>query len=435
MRSTRWRAWTAVGIVVMCVCSGAVGAERPQFKDLWRQYLPEVTQVEEKGPADGRRVIRYEHPCRKEWGFADASIKEYFLVVTPARKTEAPPLYVYLHAAGGHAHATASSRLGPEFCSLYPNAGLKDDPGWWWGYRNEIRKDPERYRNRYSPSENRILATIEWTVQKFNVDRNRIYLKGYSMGGSGSLGLGMRRGDLFAAMWVGVPAGIEHVMHRMAFPDTVPEAIPRDRDYLRVVSGYGLPDAPPIVNFSSHTDGWCREQEKFLRLCQQGRHMMVLAWGPYGHTRNYAVTDGAAQEFPWLEIRRDEAYPVFTRATSDETYPGYKGEGADQVGQVNAYFRWKVREDTEKRFAVDLWLVSPDTVDKPTHAPEQSTAEVTLRRLQRFRPTPGRRVRWQLEADGKAVKSGTVKADFLGLVTVPRVTVTRQARTLVLTSE
>lgn len=408
----------------------------PPFKDLWRKHLPEVTQTSEKKRSRGRTVIRCEHPCRKEWGCPEGAEKEYFFVANPVVKTKHPPMYIYLHAAGGHPQKTVPASLPGEFVALFPNSGQSSThPSWWWGYRNEIRKDPERYRNRYSPTENRILATIEWVVTKFNVDRNRIYLQGYSMGGSGSLGLGMCRGDIFAAMWIGVPATIDHVVHRMGFPPDPPAKAPAELAYLRKVSGYGLPDAPPIVDFMSQTDQWCRQQSSFLRIAQQGKHSVVVAWGPYGHSRDYKVTDGAARSFPWLDIRRNVAYPVFSGATTDQTYPGYKGAGPDQVGQINAYFRWKVRVDTVNRFSVDLWLVDPASLPKPTKAPKESTADVTLRRRQWFATEPDQRIRWTLVTGNTSAGEGIVQTDMLGLVTIPRVTVTRNTRTLMLSTD
>ena len=50
------------------------------------------------------------------------------------------------------------------------------------------------FRQQLCSVEKRVLSTVEWVVAKFGIDRNRVYLNGISMGGSGSLGIGMIRG-------------------------------------------------------------------------------------------------------------------------------------------------------------------------------------------------------------------------------------------------
>jgi len=43
-----------------------------------------------------------------------------------------------------------------------------------------------------------------------------------------------------------------------------------------------------------------------------------------------------------MEIRKNEAYPVFTRASTDQRPPWSNPPGkTDESGQINGYFRWK----------------------------------------------------------------------------------------------
>ena len=70
------------------------------------------------------------------------------------------------------------------------------------------------------------------------INENRVYLCGISMGGSGTLGIGMRHGDTFAAVKANVPAGIEHVSDRMYFPPrTVPASTMSQRERPRKSAG------------------------------------------------------------------------------------------------------------------------------------------------------------------------------------------------------
>jgi poly(3-hydroxybutyrate) depolymerase len=68
-----------------------------------------------------------------------------------------------------------------------------------------------------TPVERRVVDTVKWVIAKYGIDPDRVYLTGISMGGSGTLGIGMRNGDVFAAIKASIPAGIEHVSHRMSF--------------------------------------------------------------------------------------------------------------------------------------------------------------------------------------------------------------------------
>lgn len=311
-----------------------------------------------------------------------------------------------------------------------------------------------KYAKEYSPAEHRYLAEILWVARKFQVDPDRIYLTGMSMGGSGSLGLGMARGDLFAAMMITVPAATDHVFFRMGFPErtaverkptTPPAAHPagptlqmnRTADYLARVTARTRPDAPPIINFTSQIDGWSENQENLIEACRDGRHLMIFTWAQFGHSSGHAATDPAVQEFPWMSIRRNEAYPVFTNATSDQVYPGrHVTDHGDQQGQINGYFRWKAKEDTERRWTMELSLVTAKslTTTRPLTIPDSAIVDITPRRLQKFVVTAGASYRWSLHEGDRTHQSGEVSADKLGLLTIPRVTVTASPRTLVLES-
>ena len=117
---------------------------------------------------------------------------------------------------------------------LYLDCRKNGKQDWWWGAKhNDLRG---KYKDTYTPAEKRLLTTIEWVIEKYGIDRNRVYLSGVSMGGSGSLGIGLCRGDIFAAVNVTVPAGVDHVKARL-FDQKVP-------------------DPPVLINFSSYKDSW-----------------------------------------------------------------------------------------------------------------------------------------------------------------------------------
>jgi predicted esterase len=350
-----------------------------------------------------RKAFLYEHAKQ------DGTPVPFYLV--PSDGTfKNPPLHVVLHHAGGSAKQAINEAfsvkhrhqyVAREHCALYLDCrSLKTD--WWWGWKT-IEKDKDHHKDHLQSAEQRVLQTIEWAVKKQKIDRNRIYLSGRSMGGSGSLGIGYIRGDIFAAILVNVPAGADHALFRL-----------RNTNY---------PDPPPTINTSSQTDGWSRGQENLLAYCRDNKLPMIFGWGPFGHASRPSMVNSAVYDFPWRNIVRNEAYPVFTNAVSDDTYPGFRGKGEDQEGQINGYFRWKNMEDNKDRFSMELRLVRQDELGKPAAIPKQATANVTLRRLQNFMTREGMSYAWKMSRKGKQLQAGTQVAGKDGLLTFPKVVI------------
>jgi hypothetical protein len=104
-------------------------------------------------------------------------------------------------------------------------------------------------------------------------------------------------------------------------------------------------------------------------------------------------------------------------------YPGFKGKGKDQNGQINGYFRWKNLKDTKKSFSIELRLVRQDELGKPAAIPKQATASVTLRRLQSFKTKPGMSFAWRMTRQGKQLQAGTQVANKDGLLTLPKIVI------------
>ena len=142
------------------------------------------------------------------------------------------------------------------------------------------------------------------------------------------------------------------------------------------------------------------------------------------------MTNPAAFEFPWLSIRKDQAYPAFANTSSDEKYPGFQSDAPDQNGQMNAYIRWAVLEDQPRLFAIELRLVQNRDLVRTVAIPAEVTTDVTLRRLQRLRVKADQMCNWRIEQAGRLIASGTATADDQALITVPRVKVTAKPITL-----
>jgi hypothetical protein len=193
----------------------------------------------------GRQLETFKHGIKPEWGYA-APQTDTFLVLHPKQEVPHPPLYVVLHSAGHDVHSCIACtktvgnhdicRSPDDFYALYLDCRANKGD-WWWG--SEKYKGPA-----LCPTEKRVMDTVRWVIQQYHIDANRVYLCGNSTGGSGTLGIGMRNGDVFAAIKANVPAHIDHVSDRMYFP---PRSVPAD-----VV----LPDPPIFVDYSAQNNGW-----------------------------------------------------------------------------------------------------------------------------------------------------------------------------------
>ncbi len=441
------------GIVIVCLLLAA----NICFAQEWPPLLDEKNPVTQS--VKGQTIERYVHGIRKKWGYPAGTQGDYpeaqetgssqqninsFYVVAPTTPQKNAPLYVVLHSAGRTAYdyvgysylgrkidpnddpATTLTNPPDDFYALFLNS--TNDEWWGWG---QIRKSGEQ-GNAPSPAELRVLETIEWVVTNYEIDRNRIYMGGISMGGCGTLGIGMPNGNIFAAIMTGVPAGTAYASYRMGRFAPLPayDASQDDRDtWLKRASAFGLQDPPVMIDFSSQNDSWAVTQPPLVHAANAGRLPLILSWGPFGHTAfassisQYPVCQ-VVLAYPWLEIRRNEAYPVFTNASCDQQSPWLNGPvDYDNTGQTNAYFRWKNKRDTPSAFAMQLWIAHPQVNGKVT-MPATAFTDITLRRLQQFKVRAGQRYSWQLFQDGRQIAAGRATADNLNLLTIPRVALT-----------
>lgn len=374
-------------------------------------------QLEKDSVFTERKLETFQHGTKPEWGYA-APQTDTFLVLHPTKARTKAPLYVVLHSAGHDVHSclACTTTVGnhdiyhapPEFFALYLDCRANKGD-WWWGA--DKYKTPD-----VSPTDHRVIDTVKWVIQHYDLDDNRVYLCGNSMGGSGTLGIGMRHGDVFAAIKANVPAKVEHVSNRMYFP---PLAAPADLRFA---------DPPIVVDYSAPNDSWSVGHAAFAKAMNDRRYPLFFYWGPFGHANNHqrimAVND-LINSFDWLSVKKNDAYPVFTNASTNDVLPWPDHLDDKKSGQINAFFRWQNVSDSETAAEVSLFLVQPSQVKTNFQIPTESTADVTLRRLQKLKVNPGDAVTWTFGSMG-----GEVRADDHGVTTIPQLKMTAAPVTL-----
>ena len=375
---------------------------------------------------NGRAVEVFQHGVRPEWGYKQPQ-QDTFIVVHPKTARKNAPLYVVLHSAG---HDVVSClkctrtvgnhdiyRSPDDHYALYLDCRANKGD-WWWGgmHVGDAGLTQRNSGSETSPAEKRVMDTIKWVMAKYATDPNRVYLSGNSMGGSGTLGIGLRHGDVFAAIKANVPAGVEHASHRMGFP---PQFIP---------ATLKLPDPPVAVDYSAQNDSWSNGHDRFVKAMNDRKYALYFYWGPFGHANNHAAIEKVndlINTFDWLSVKKNEAYPVFANASSNGKIPWPDDVKGKNTGQINAFFRWKNLTDAKGRLEMSLFLATPATVKTAFDIPKEASADVSLRRIQNTRFAPGQAFKWTF---GSAHGEG--KADASGLVTIPGLKITSELATL-----
>ena len=334
---------------------------------------------------------------------------------TAAHDGKGRPLYVVLHSAGHDAlkalrctadvHNHDIYSAPDDFFGLYLDCRSRPED-WWWGADRKMGLDEV-------DCERRVLATVREVIGRYDIDSNRVYLCGNSMGGSGTLGIGLRHGDVFAAIKANVPAirRADHPFKALGLP---PYALP---------AGARIPDPPVLVDYSAQNDGWSDNHDRLIRGMRERKYAWMLYWGAFGHADDDPIMlekNDLIHSLDWLSIRLDEPYPVFTDASTDDVPPWTADRKDPRPGQVNGFFRWSGAGEDEHGAHITLSL---DASLKSRHftVPDSSVADVTLRRLRRFAVAPGDKVRWTFGSS-----SGEAVADAQGLITIPRLTVTKK---------
>jgi predicted peptidase len=123
---------------------------------------------------------------------------EFFVYLPDSfEEIENPPLIVFLHGSGerGYNAGAVLKGAGPVFEELQLPAVII------------FPQCDAMHRAFYGAMESRVMGAIERAVEEFHVDTTRIYLSGYSMGGSSALWLAARHSSKFAAM-ISIAPGI-----------------------------------------------------------------------------------------------------------------------------------------------------------------------------------------------------------------------------------
>lgn len=157
----------------------------------------------------------------------DEDLSYVLYVSSKVSKDKKNPLIVALHGLGGDANFIVRDRL----VDLAEEGGyiavgpLGYNVGGWYGSPVvEFGGNPVEPSNLTELSEKDVMTVLAMMRKEFNVDEDRIYLMGHSMGGAGTLFLGQKYTDKWAAIAGIAPAAFMMLKNRTEILTTIRDA-------------------------------------------------------------------------------------------------------------------------------------------------------------------------------------------------------------------
>lgn len=362
-----------------------------------------------------------------------------YLVAVPEQPAQPAPVGIHLHCWGGSLNGGYGWWYQAEQGHLLL-ASNQVPYDWWTGYHERYWDGPADQAKWETGvvrpySQRRLLSFLDWMTTRWKLDLTRTHVAGSSMGGSGAPMFAIRHPEriAWAASWVGVHVPVQSPTFRSSYanvygqPDwkvKFEDGTPvwdyfDDTWYLRK-----YPQAEiGLIAFSNGKNdggiGW-RQAVEFYRALQETRRPHVFVWGQQGHGQRAVLPISLSDRFLPLDLRIDQSQPAFTRCSLDDDPGDGEPASGDSQGQSNQYLFWETSDIVD---TPDRWEMTVGLIDR---APQEvCTVDITPRRVQQFKPTPGTQVRWTNRslADSTAAASGTATVDPLGLVTLPAVQV------------
>jgi poly(3-hydroxybutyrate) depolymerase len=306
----------------------------------------------------------------------------------------------------------------------HPRGGAMET--YWFGHTCVPQWADHADPRFYPFTEARLLWTVEWVVKKYGADPERVTVGGSSSGAVGSMNVGFRHPELFAAAFpsVGrvrkVPAvSLEKPLPkgaRLLMADGKTDYLDR-ADGPKFAAGHAG-DLPFLGWACGRNDGYATWQEHIdmVKTMTDAKHGFAFAWNNGGHSEGGRAMQQIDRYYPAAKFARDKSYPAFGNSSVNDDMGTGDPKDGDLEGGINLGFDWKDVRDEEGKWSARL---------SNALAKKDMTADVTPRRGQKFRPKPGDKFTWT-DSHGN---TGAAVADKNGLVTVTAVKIKPGAET------
>lgn len=326
-------------------------------------------------------------------------------------------------------------------------------PGGWYGYFNTWGTGSEVKGELIDYHARRVLWGLEWAQKTFLIDPERVALEGGSMGGIGVVLIGLKYPERFSAIHSDVPPlGFPQSMREdsvRSMPsqsvggssvDVTTLSTMRPIDPFKYIKEHPEIEFPFIEMSGGRTDlvvGF-KDKPEFAKLAQKMMMGYQLYWRAGGHggqaARELEKDLPTTRILPQPDLRsfqRNQSFPALANCTANDDFgtidlavpkgrrPAYGAPGVgDLVGTINGEVSWDRTSiiDEPERFVITLNIENWAVKDK-------ATADVTPRRVQRFKPSRGSSIECKVIdlSSGEVLLSKTVEPDEDGFLTVKSV--------------
>ncbi|HYF49888.1 MAG TPA: prolyl oligopeptidase family serine peptidase [Planctomycetota bacterium] len=419
----------------------------------------ELSPVEERGGGKEPKILVFKHKAvdgMDSPGYVKQGYEYHVSFGIPADykpddKTPRPVI-LFLHGFGDTWQQIAdSAKWFPDMFTIIPNDPLGT---WFYGYSDQLPGGDPNKGTVVNYTERRLLAYLEHFQSKYPIDKNRIYVQGGSMGGTGTTSLILRYPKIFAAgdakmgatnrvhckwknqcetIWGKVESKVKNNdgvnvwdWQNMAWYASKHH---KDASWLRTMHGkedisipYRQVAGPPNV-----------EPMSFYKALETFKIGHLCWWDGSSHAKRA----GFAHD-DWWEPFRDKtcylamnlSFPAFSNFSANNNPGTGNGDGVgtdndignntydgDKEGGINRFLRWNSTTivDQTAEYAIEIKLSAGQNGYKGTG----DTVDVTPRRLQKFEVKPSAKYAWSTSAQ----QSGEATADAEGILTIPGVKV------------
>ncbi len=430
----------------------------------------ELTPVEDFPGDKGNRILVYKHKAVPEMdspGYVSAGYEYHVTFGIPEgyRPGDKKPIPVilFLHGFGDPwQDIKKSPNWFPNVFTLVPNDPLGT---WFYGYSDQLPNGDPNQGMVVNYTERRLLAYLDHFEALFPIDRNRVYVMGGSMGGTGTTSLALRYPNIFAAadarkgathrayckwksqcegLWGRVESKVKnneganvwdwqnmawYAEHHHVAATWIRTLHGREDTSIPYRQVAGPPGVSPMSFYSAmeafkigHECLWdCSSHSK-------------PALKPFTHDDWWEPFNDATCFF-----RLDLSFPAFSRfsandrpgtgagdAVGDDSQLGDNTYDGDPNGGLNRFLRWNSTtiSDEASRYSIEIKLSSGPNGYKGNG----EVVDVTPRRLQHFKVKPGEAYSWSTSAGQR----GQAAADAEGLLTIPAVRIGTAWTTLTL---
>lgn len=421
----------------------------------------DLSRVEERKGEKGNAILILKHKAvagMDSPGYVKAGLEYHVSFGLPSDYKTGDktlrPVILFLHGFGDTwTDIAGSANWFPDTFVIIPNDPLGS---WFYGYSDQLPGGDPNKGMVVNYTERRLLAYLEHFQAAYPIDKNRVYVLGGSMGGTGTTSLVLRYPKIFAAG--DARKGATHRIH-CKWRSQCENLWGRVESKVKNNEGVNVWDWQNMAWYASrhHQDvSWLRtahgredisipyrqvagppgvEPMSFYQALEAFKVGHACTWDASSHGKR---PEKSLVQDDWWEpfrdgtcfLRLDLSFPAFSRFSANDDPGTGKGDGVGgdndlgdntydgaNEGGLNRFLRWNATTivDQAAEYAVEIRLSSGPQGYKG----KGETVDVTPRRLQKFEVKPRAKFAWSTTAQ----QSGEAAADAEGILTIPGVKV------------